>query len=97
MITNTNKNIVCVKNIPSNIIEEAIFILKNDLESSKKEKIVKMKNEIFLNESESIIKEYSLEFEKERVEKLKVKKKMLKVIIGTLVIIMFCIAVLEII
>ena len=37
MNEHTNKKVICVKDIPSNLIEEAIFILKSDDEIAKME------------------------------------------------------------
>ena len=51
MITNTNKNIICVKDIPSNIIEEAIFILKPNVD----EECVDMRKEIAREEAEEFL------------------------------------------
>ena len=36
MNEHTNKKVICVKDIPSNLIEEAIFILKSDDEIANK-------------------------------------------------------------
>lgn len=57
MITNINKKVICVKDIPSNIIEEAIFILKTDV-ASPNEKIEKKRKEIVENEAKSFLKDY---------------------------------------
>jgi predicted nucleic acid-binding Zn ribbon protein len=60
MITKSNKNIVCIKDIPSNLIEEAILILKPNVSKDEKTNDVKPKSrEIILKEAEEIIKEYS--------------------------------------
>ena len=40
MNEHTNKKVICVRDIPSNLIEEAIFILKSDDEiENKKTKV----------------------------------------------------------
>lgn len=57
MITNINKKVICIKDIPSNIIEEAIFILKTDSNSCN-EKIEKRRKEIIENEAENFLRDY---------------------------------------
>ena len=60
------KNIVIIKDIPSNIVDEAIVILKNNitikkkvLESKKTNKSMENENNDFaINEAENIVKEY---------------------------------------
>ena len=66
MISNVNKNVICVKNIPSNIIEEAIFILKEDVSENKGE----LRLDIAKGEAEMILQEY---IENEIVDKLEDK------------------------
>ncbi len=71
MISNLNKNVICIKDIPSNLIEEAFFVLKinkNELDESKESK----RKIIIMNEINEIIKEYSGKFQ---IEKEKQKKK----------------------
>ncbi|HHV60135.1 MAG TPA: hypothetical protein GXX49_07605 [Clostridiaceae bacterium] len=63
MVNGISKKIVVIKNVPSNIIEEAILILKNDndkyeaaaINSEAARKRRKWKNEYLLKEAEDII------------------------------------------
>ncbi|MBQ6860317.1 MAG: hypothetical protein IJO08_01565 [Clostridia bacterium] len=71
MITNTNKNIICVKDIPSNIIEEAIFILKPNVD----EESVDMRKEIAREEAEEFLGEYVFDLENLQRENKKQNKK----------------------
>lgn len=54
MISNVNKNVIFVKNIPSNIIEEAIFILKEDVSDAR----IEEKLDIAKGEAEMILQDY---------------------------------------
>ena len=54
MISNVDKNIILIKNIPSNIIEEAIFILKENTS----EKMNEVQIELARSESELILQNY---------------------------------------
>lgn len=63
MNTHTNKKVVCIKDIPSNLIEEAIFILKSDVVDSKNSKTILSRKEIINKEAENLVNEYSEEFE----------------------------------
>ena len=56
MIINSDKKVICVKDIPSNIIEEAIFVLKNN--NYENEELEDSSKEIILTEAEDIIEEY---------------------------------------
>jgi len=67
MVSGKTKRIVVIKDIQSNIIEEAILILKNDIDGGKSEKQVKHKealsnagsgNDYLLNEARLIIDNY---------------------------------------
>ena len=67
MVSGKTKRIVVIKDIQSNIIEEAILILKNDIDVEKNEKQVKHKeassnaesgNDYLLNEARLIIDNY---------------------------------------
>ena len=62
MQANSVKNIVIIKNLPSNIVEEAIVILKSNKYAKKLQMIEKNNN-----------KEKVLEIAKEKSEELKVK------------------------
>ncbi len=65
MVAGDTKKIVVIKNISSNLIEEAILILKSDPDSKrteKDEKLLKSRsntgNDFILKEAESIINQY---------------------------------------
>ena len=70
------KKVVCIKDIPSNLIEEAIFILKTDTLESKKENLEIKTKEIILNEAEEIVNEYERKYESDK--KLENEKKIEK-------------------
>lgn len=98
MQVNKTNNIVFLKNVESNIIDEAIVILKDNIEIDKlKEKEEKNENKKIniLKEAEVIINhkltEQNVKFEKYKVKKLEKKNRILKVIntlliIGTLAV-----------
>lgn len=66
MVFGNSKRIVVIKDIPSNIIEEAIFILKHDPEMQTKEKKAggvttansKLGKDYLLKEAEAVINNY---------------------------------------
>ena len=89
MITNTNKRVVCVKDIPSNMIEEAIFILKSDIEDVKNNKSKDTKKKLVLNETEEFLRTYSLDLENERLKEKNeaIKSKKIKMFLTTMVLI----------
>ena len=94
MQVNKTNNIVFLKNVESNLIEEAVVILKNGvtLNNNLKEKTNKKeeKNINILKEAELIvnqkIKENDIKFEKYKVNKLEKKKKILKFINSILIL-----------
>lgn len=84
------KNMVILKNLPSNLVEEAIVILKNNKKINKLEKIEKTKstekisgdkkeNEYIIKEAEMLISNYISDLEEKKEQKKsnnqKVKKK----------------------
>lgn len=79
MITRLNKNVICIKDIPSNLIEEAIFILK----TNESEPLKRKSKDIIINEADNIIKECSLKLQEEinqtRINELKAKNKLKKI------------------
>ena len=85
MITNISKKVICVKDIPSNIIEEAFFILKSEANSSKNEKIKVNRREIATKEAEVFLEEYMKKIEKEKQYKDK-KSTLMSKIFGILLI-----------
>ena len=68
MITRLSKNVVCIKDIPSNLIEEAFFILKTNGKVESKEP---KRKEIIMNEIDELIQEYSVKFQAEKEQKRK--------------------------
>ena len=54
MISNVDKNIIMIKDIPSNMIEEAIFILKENVSDN----MLDAKIELAKSESELILQSY---------------------------------------
>ena len=94
MQVNKTNNIVFLKNVESNLIEEAVVILKNGvtLNNNLKEKTNKKeeKNINILKEAELIvnqkIKENDIKFEKYKMNKLKKKIKILKFINSILIL-----------
>ena len=69
MLTNFCRNVLYVKDIHSNIIEEAFFVLKNN-----DVKNIKMCNEIAMSEIDSIIDTFLMTFNKEKEDKNKMAK-----------------------
>ena len=93
MITNVNKKVICVKDIPSNIIEEAIFILKTDVTKNQNEKIQKKRKEIITKEAESFLKDYIIQVQRdidENDEQNDFKKLKTKIIIFAATVIIGC-------
>lgn len=98
MIMNSDKKIVCVRDIPSNIIEEAIFILKENVVDNQDESIEEKSREIILTEAEDIVDEYinkiqydNEEYTKEINNKIDIKKEIFY-ISGLLIILGICIS-----
>ncbi len=85
MTTNTSKNIICVKDIPSNIIEEAIFILKPDVDES----YVDIRKEIAKDEVEEFVGEYVFDLENMQRENRKLKKKVNYKILFSVIAVLF--------
>ena len=96
------KNMVVLKNLPSNIVEEAIVIFKpnvklNNSEVNENNKKVKTENskKYILNEAEMIIGNYISKIETEKNKKMKVNKiiedkyKRLKIVSVFLAIMLF--------
>ena len=81
------KNMVVLKNLPSNIVEEAILILKANSKIMQNEKIENKKtagndtvknnieNEYILIEAEMLISNYITRIEKRKKEKNEIQKK----------------------
>ena len=89
MNTENMKNMVVLKNLPSNIVDEAIVILKPniklksiDLAENKKAGSKKIKNEntdntkkYIINEAEMVISNYLSKIEKEKKNTLKANRR----------------------
>jgi len=90
------KNIIILKNLPSNLIEEAIVILKQNkkLKFSNEEHMKDNKQNFIINEAQSVIADYISKVEeqdkssKRQLNELKQKYKKLKVVSITLGILM---------
>ena len=98
------KNMMILKNLPSNIVEEAIIILKNNNKVKQNEKIEsnkidkeskKTENDYILKEAEMLVSNYIKRLEEKKKEKNEVQnkiktkcKKMKKTIIVMSVIIL---------
>ncbi len=77
MISHMGKKIICVKDLPSNMIEEAIFILKSDILESTNSKLESKVKDIILNEAEDIVMEYEKRIQIENnIENEKYKNKL---------------------
>lgn len=104
MNSNQMKNIIVLKNLPSNLIDEAFIILKNNkkikslerIEPKTKSKEEKEKsNEYIIKEAEMVISNYFSKLEKEKqlksysVKRIENKYKRLKILSIILAIIVF--------
>lgn len=91
MITNINKKVICVKDIPSNLIEEAIFILKTDTSTNKTNN--EKRKEIAQKEAEDFLSEYLSKFRKDNIEEKnnkKIRKTKLNIALITVAIVVTC-------
>lgn len=83
MQINTTENVIFLKDVESNIIEEAFIILKENVKLKFFRKNGNMNNINVLKEAESLINQElhfnKLQFEKFKIEKLNKKIKLLKV------------------
>ena len=91
MISNVDKNVILIKNIPSNMIEEAIFILKENTSDRMNE----IQIELAKSESELILQNYIdeevIKSLKDKTNEDKKSKKMEKIFTICLVIAIFLI------
>lgn len=93
MITNINKKVICLKDIPSNIIEEAIFILKTDVSKKPNEKTQLKRRELATKEAEYILNDYIEQMKKDELEhrkRINSKKDKNKIFIAIVGAIIFC-------
>lgn len=58
MIMHMGKKIICLKDIPSNLIEEAIFILKPNATEKENDEFENKTKDIILDEAEYIVEKY---------------------------------------
>lgn len=83
MQINTTENVIFLKDVESNIIEEAFIILKENVKLKSFRKDGDMNNINVLKEAESLINQElhfnKLQFEKFKIEKLNKKIKLLKI------------------
>lgn len=86
MLNNNLKNIVVLKNLPSNLIDEAIIVLKSKKTAKKFELIEKKStinyrkelennNEYLIKEAEMVVNNYIAKMEKDVSKKNKIEKK----------------------
>lgn len=86
MDTESMKNMVILKNLPSNIVDEAIVILKPNIKlksldvapkNNKKNKKVKEENskKYIINEAEMLVTNYISKIENDKNKKIKANKK----------------------
>ena len=68
MIMNVGKKIICMKDIPSNLIEEAIFILKPNVTQKENDKFENKTKEIILDEAEYIVEQYAMKLNETKHE-----------------------------
>lgn len=99
MLVHAGKKVICIKDIPSNLIEEAVFILKTNDKEPKAEFEHKTK-EIILEEAKNIISDYVIQMqivnnneEDANLKKLKQIKFEACYIIALFIIVCVCISV----
>lgn len=97
MFIRAGKKVVCVRDIPSNMIEEAIFILKSDVIEKQENKYEQKTKEILLREAEDFVNDYILKLENatEKKKDIDIKyttKKEIVYIIGLLILLGVCIS-----
>ncbi|MBQ9267797.1 MAG: hypothetical protein IJ217_05955 [Clostridia bacterium] len=89
MLTRLSKNVVCIKDIPSNLIEEAFFILKES-SGETEGKYTSKRKEIVMSEINEMINDYAQKIQNEKNEQRKkeieARDKLRKVKLKTLVI-----------
>ena len=98
MIMNLGKRIICIKEIPSNLIDEAIFILKPNAIEKKNSALEEKTKQIIMDEAEDITNEYvntiqyekNMEEENENYKKRELQKEVLYVL-GLFIILGVCI------
>ena len=98
MIMHVGKKIICMKDIPSNLIEEAIFILKPNVTQKENDKFENKTKEIILDEAEYIVEQYAIKLnEKKDEENLKKLSKIKREAIYIIALLVFASVVISII
>lgn len=90
------KNMIVIKNVKSNLVEEAIIVFKENAMIKQKQTLIKkfnneheknLNNDLCIKEAEEVVSEYIREIEKNRKENiLKIKLRALKILNIALVI-----------
>ena len=80
MIMHVGKKIICMKDIPSNLIEEAIFILKPNVTQKENDKFENKTKEIILDEAEYIVELNEKKDEENFKELSKIKREAIYII-----------------
>ena len=74
------KKVIVIKDIPSNIIEEAVFTLKDNVEVNDTTPQSYMKYDSILSEAESLIEEYVNKYETIEIKKENIIDKILNIL-----------------
>ena len=90
---NNTQKIVVLKDIPSNLIEEAILILKTDKDFTSKADNIPSSNDILINEANFILNNYINEFNDTKKSTQKSKRDINRIInislIGSFLLLVF--------
>lgn len=98
MIMHMGKKIICLKDIPSNLIEEAIFILKPNTIEKENDRFENKTKDIILDEAEYIVEQYMIKLdEKNDARNLKELSKIKREAIYIISILVFAAIVISII
>lgn len=98
MIMHMGKKIICLKDIPSNLIEEAIFILKPNTIEKENDRFENKTKDIILDEAEYIVEQYMIKLdEKNDAQNLKELSKIKREAIYIISILVFAAIVISII
>jgi len=74
------KKVVVIKNIPSNIIEEAVFTLKDNVKFEENSSTNYIRYDKILSEAESLIEEYVNKYEEVEIRKENFIEKILNIL-----------------
>lgn len=96
MVMRVGKKVICVRDIPSNMIEEAIFILKSDIFEKQENKYESKTKEILIKEAEEFVNEYISKMENattsNSIDKKYIAKKEIIYIMGLLILLSVCVS-----